>query len=437
MGARFKQSLMALLALVIGLFVAFLLAEVLLRIFPIQGAYFRIPNKPNDAVGFTRFPGQKASFRTSCYETTHIEFNSAGFRDREWPEPGAPSIAVLGDSFMEALEVPLEVTTADILEKLTGVPVLNTGVSSYGTVAQLFVYKTFLARYRPQAVILFFFTENDVKDNSCVLTRLYGESIMQPCGDISEGSVRWRTTYDEAGPRDTSILRALIKRSCLTCLLSYRLLKYDVVNRARHGELDFLYNSYREKPPEQFRKAWEDGWTITKEAILQLNREVRSHGGKLLIVAVPSSYSVVHDWKKVFQEGTRLDQPPDDFDPLMGEKWLERLGRENNIAALNLAPVFLEYRDRQSLKDPYLWYSCDGHWNPVGHFLVANVVAQALVDRDMLSMPPEKKAALRDKIRKDLAMSPRQVLGLEGYRAIYEKGYYRGASNIPEILAER
>jgi len=171
-GIRFKQALMALVAVFIGLFAAFLLAEVILRIFPVHGAYFRIPNKPNDAVGFTRFPGQKTSFRTSCYETPGIEFNSAGFRSREWPEPGTPCIAVLGDSFMEALEVPLEVTTANILEKLTAIPVLNTGVSSYGTVTQLLVYKTILARYKPKVVILFFLLENDIKDNSCLLTKL-------------------------------------------------------------------------------------------------------------------------------------------------------------------------------------------------------------------------------------------------------------------------
>jgi hypothetical protein len=427
---------MALVALSIGLFVAFLLAEAILRIFPVRGAYFRIPNKPNDAVGFTRFPRQKTSFRTSCYETPHVEFNSAGFRSSEWPEPGTPNIAVLGDSFMEGLEVPFEATTSDILEKLIGLPVLNTGVSSYGTVAELFVYKTFLARYKPKVVILFFLVENDVKDNSCLLTKLYGEPIMQPCGEISGGKVHWRTTYDEAGPRDTSVLRAFIRRSCVTCLLSYRLFKYDVVNRARHGELDFLYNSFRHNPPEFFRKAWEDGWVITTEAILDLNREVQSHGGKLLIVTIPSPYAVVHDWKKVFRESTSLDNVPDDLDPLMGEKRLERLGKENHIAVLNLVPAFLEYRDVQGLKDPYLWYSCDGHWNPVGHFLVANVVARALIERDLLPMTREKKAALLEKVRKDLLMSPQEVLGMQGYREIYEKGYYRGASNIPKILAE-
>ena len=437
MGIRFKQALMALVAVFIGLFAAFLLAEVILRIFPVHGAYFRIPNKPNDAVGFTRFPGQKTSFRTSCYETPGIEFNSAGFRSREWPEPGTPCIAVLGDSFMEALEVPLEVTTANILEKLTAIPVLNTGVSSYGTVTQLLVYNTILARCKPKVVILFFLLENDIKDNSCLLTKLCGESIMQPCGEISGGKVHWRTSYDKAGPRDTSILRALIRRSCVTCLLSYRLLKYDVVNRARHGELDFLYNSYRHDPPPLYKKAWEDGWVITKEAILELNQEVQSHGGKLLIVAIPSPYAVVHDWKKVFRESTHLDDVPDDFDPLMGEKRLERLGTENHIAVLNLVPAFLEYRDNQSLKDPYLWYSCDGHWNPVGHFLVANVVVRALIERYLLPMTPERKAALLGKIRKDLTLSPQQVLGTEGYQEIYEKGYYRGKSNIPKILAEQ
>ena len=79
-----------------------------------------------------------------------VRTNSQGYRDREWAlakEPGVLRIAVLGDSFTEALQVPLEQTWVNQLPAamaavpgchlLNGFPkgaeTLNFGVGGYGT----------------------------------------------------------------------------------------------------------------------------------------------------------------------------------------------------------------------------------------------------------------------------------------------------------------
>ena len=98
---------------------------------------------------------------------------------------------------MEAIEVPVDLNTASILSKLLDCRTLNTGINSYGTTHELFVYKNFLKPLRPQIVLLFFYPGNDIKDNSCELTRMYDEPVSGPCGYISNNKVVWDTRFDQ------------------------------------------------------------------------------------------------------------------------------------------------------------------------------------------------------------------------------------------------
>jgi hypothetical protein len=422
------------LAVLIGLSVALLISEGIVRLLPMQGTYFRIPLKPNDAVGFTRIPETSSQFDSTCLRISDIRFNSLGFRDREFNEGGEFKIAVLGDSFMEAIEVPTGLTTASILEKLLHRRVLNAAVNSYGTSHELFVYRNFLKPLRPKVVLLFFYPGNDILDNSCQLTRMYGESISGPCGDITDGKVIWRTSFDaDDNVRGQGAPKEFLRRHCKVCLLGYRLIKSRPWNRLLRGEIDFSYNAFRTEPPEGVREPWKNGWTITEAAITQLNAEVTSNGARLFIVTAPHFFAVVPDWRKAFKESTGT-AVPEDFDPLLNEKRLGRLGAKLGVPVVNLARDFSEYRVQHGLKDPYFWYICDAHWNPLGHFIAANMVTKALLDAGAVDASENDKTVMYSNINRNLNLSPLEILGETAYNEIYEHGVYRGASNIPKIL---
>ncbi len=438
MGGRFREPIKKVLAVLIGIVVALVLAEVFLRVVPLEGAYVRIPLVPDDAVGFIRCPNSSASFTNTCYSITDIKYNSQGFRDKEFEDDSNFKIAILGDSFVEAIEVPVDLDTASILSKLLDCRTLNTGINSYGTTHELFVYRTFVKPLRPKIVLLFFFPGNDVKDNSCELTGMYDEPISGPCGYISDNKVIWNTSFDRADHvRGQNRLKRFLRRNCRLCLLGYRVLKFDIWNRYKDGGIPFLFNTFRTDPPNSLKKPWREGWKITTEAIVQLNSEVKSAGGKLFIVTVPEYFAVVPDWKKSFRQTTGLNEPPKDFDPLLVEKRLETLGKEHGIEVLNLAPYFNDYRMRFDLKDPYFWYICDAHWSPLGHFLAANWVARMLLKNDSIPADSERRAGLYNKIDKNLSLSPMDILGSKAYNEIYNKGVYKGSSNIPEILSQK
>jgi hypothetical protein len=406
-----------------------------LRVLPVEGAYVRIPLKAHDIVGFTRAPNSSASFQNTCYRIPDIKFNSQGFRDKEFQPDNDFKIAILGDSFMEAIEVPVDLNTASILSKLLDHRTLNTGINSYGTTHEFFVYRTFLKPLRPQIALLFFYPGNDIKDNSCELTRIYGEPISGPCGYISENKVVWNNSFDQSDHvRGQSRLKRFLRQNCRLCLLGYRALKFDLWDRNRVGKIPFLYNTFRTDLPDPLKKPWEEGWKITTEAILQLNSEVRSAGGKLYIVTVPDYFAVVPYCNKSFKQATGVDKPHEDFDPLLVEKRLEALGKQHGIGVLNLASHFNDYRAKFDLKDPYFWYVCDAHWSPLGHFLAANWVARMLVDNNAIPTDSQRKAGLLSKIDENLSLSPMDILGPEAYNQIYRKGVYLGSSNIPKIL---
>jgi len=107
-----------------------------------------------------------------------MRFNSAGFRDREWVEakpPGVKRIAILGDSMVEAMQVPWEFSAAQILERALneGVAgsqpaqpsatmarsgmheVLNFGVSNFGTGQCLLAWEQYARKYDPDYVFIF------------------------------------------------------------------------------------------------------------------------------------------------------------------------------------------------------------------------------------------------------------------------------------------
>ncbi len=113
----------------------------------------------------------------------YVSINSDGLRDREHTvakPPDTVRVAVLGDSFTEALQVNQEEDFCSILEKelqkcdnLRGrqIEVINFGVAGFGTAQELLTLRHRVWKYNPDIVLLEFTTSNDVSDNSPTLNQ--------------------------------------------------------------------------------------------------------------------------------------------------------------------------------------------------------------------------------------------------------------------------
>ena len=139
-----------------------------------------------DGVGLIREPNAElryANWNDDNFVVSRI--NSQGFLDREplSPERGAAGchIAFIGDSFVEAMEVPITDKFHARLEEMaarelphSGITTQAYGITSTGQINQLPFYDEYARRLSPKLVVLVFYL-NDFFDNSPTLRAvIYG-----------------------------------------------------------------------------------------------------------------------------------------------------------------------------------------------------------------------------------------------------------------------
>ena len=117
--------------------------------------------KPDAYLGFKPIEGKRITQRKEGFSTFTI--NSWGMQNDEIPlaKPrGTIRIAVFGDSFVEAMQVPRAENYCSLLEKqLTArlnrpVQVLNFGVSNYSLAQDYLRYKTLARKFQPDLAII-------------------------------------------------------------------------------------------------------------------------------------------------------------------------------------------------------------------------------------------------------------------------------------------
>ncbi|MDT7604592.1 MAG: hypothetical protein QOF61_2589, partial [Acidobacteriota bacterium] len=174
---RLRAKLLLILA---GVLCGLLAGEICLRVIGFRNLnLYRV----DPDVGFSLRPRAEGWWHNEG--TTYIKINGDGLRDREHAKQKPPDtlrVAVLGDSFTEALEVEMEDAWWAVMERdlqrcdaLAGrrVEAINFGVSGFSTARELITLQRRVWQYSPDIVVLNLTTINDIKDNSRVLNREY------------------------------------------------------------------------------------------------------------------------------------------------------------------------------------------------------------------------------------------------------------------------
>ena len=434
------------LAIALGCIVAFVAAEAAVRLFP--GAFIRYLEPYdkqelvfNPEVGCLRAPSKDASLYRSCMRISSIGLNSFGFRGYEWQAQALLRIAVLGDSFMEALQVADADTTSVVLGKLLHAEVYNASLSETGTAKEVLFYRKFVKPFKPQAVILFFLGDNDVSESSCRLRKMIFGAPSDCCYD-EEGAFRISNTHSTTNPKmvfnsQLQGIKRAFKVHCRSCLVLNRFIFQRVFPYLPPREdRRQLNRRYWEVYISKETSAWQSGWRIVEGLLSALKNEVESSGARLLVVNVPLKSYDRKDWEKWYPQNTGGASLPEEFDPFYPLKKIESICQKSNIPLLKLEPYFFDYKNRFNMSEPYLTYQCDGHWNPIGHFLASHIVARYLLKHDWIPLAENEKKEALEKIEKDLQLSPEQILGKAAFDQIYRGGVYRGSSNITRILED-
>jgi lysophospholipase L1-like esterase len=173
---RFKlKALYIVLANVVVLIVALVLIEVFAQVyFFLNPTYDVLFLQPDRVVGWKQVPNLQwvwaGHFWYANEFSVPIKTNSFGFRDLErgfQPAPNVVRVALLGDSFVEAVQVPFEKTGGYLLEQklndLNQSPspasvqyeVLNFGISNHSVGQYLLVWEEYASKFGPDYVFLF------------------------------------------------------------------------------------------------------------------------------------------------------------------------------------------------------------------------------------------------------------------------------------------
>ncbi|PWT94005.1 MAG: hypothetical protein C5B55_03415 [Blastocatellia bacterium] len=166
-----------LLLIAFGNFFGLFVAEISLRLadYPFPKFY-----QLDVSRGYALRPGVEGWYRKEGI--SYVRINSDDLRDVEHSKTKPPNtlrIAVVGDSYAEALQVGQQNSFWALLEeRLTScvgedlkVEVINFGVSGYGTAQELLTIRERVWSYSPDLVILAFTTGNDISDNVRELKR--------------------------------------------------------------------------------------------------------------------------------------------------------------------------------------------------------------------------------------------------------------------------
>jgi hypothetical protein len=320
--------------------------------------------------------------------------NSAGWLDKERSfnkSPDTYRVVVIGDSFVEALQVAKSESFTSVAEELlTACPVagqsfeiLPMGVAGWGTAQAYLTAKNEAILYDPNLVIMAFYT-NDLRNN--VLK--YQQDLHRPYYSLIDGELELtheplpiesdktqKPFFDSSGAISQASTLRKIYRSVVFQSHALQKLRSSI-----HEFADFNSEGLRVQMSLAYKIDSdelddEEAWKLT-EALLQetydflANRQVDAG---LLVVstgfAVHPEQSTVDEW--ISTNGI--------VDPLYPENRLSRFGEEINVPVIPIAREMLA-RNAQADK-PIFYHGFDntsmgsGHWNVEGNRLAGEMLA--------------------------------------------------------------
>jgi hypothetical protein len=341
-----------------SLVLTLLILEIALRLFPmpLSDRFFQ----PYPNFGWFHIPGRQGWQATPEYRVW-ITINQQGLRDSEhsYEKPtGSYRILLLGDSFVEGLQVPLEDTFGKQLEAAlnassrdgTRYEVINGGVSRFGTDNELLFYQFEGRRYQPDLVLLLFY-HNDVTDNTAVA---YFE--------LDNGAVQ--TVESRPGNKSKNADR-------VRCWLWDH---FQIYRLARVGgqAIASLSGDRPNTPPHRSKALYqaettpelEYSWELTIALMAEINREVLADSARFAVIGIsdiaalqPTTQGAELDWERPNHE--------------LGERLTG-----SGIFYIDLLPAFQAHYAQTGEK---LFWPGDKHWNAAGHRLAAETVYDEIV----------------------------------------------------------
>ena len=282
------------------------------------------------------------------FSVNNVGYNS--WRDyRTSLHPGTHRIAVVGDSFVEALQVDINDSFPAVLEKRLNnqgvdVEVLSFGVSGFGTAQVLSLIENLVLDYSPD-LIIYLFVPNDVEDSSPWM----GRDPWNPQYDLNAEDEIVALPYE---PYVIPFGKSFLKRSAI-----FRYLFFQKHWAARLRRLQGSSKWSIPSTGQPVDDAEQRAWRIVEQLLVKIDTVLDG-------ASVP--------WVLVWQADT---------DPAYFEDRrirLEEIAARHRLPLLDPSPAFA--RDYEEQREVHHIVG-DGHWNEHGHRVMGSILADWWVKR--------------------------------------------------------
>lgn len=376
-----KQRLIQIGLVLLGVLVALVLVELFLRyVQPPEVRVDRIYNvlylEPDPLVGWkhpANFDFQWRGFSNGCVEfDVPVSMNSYGFRDTAWSlekPDNLVRIALLGDSHIEALQVPHEETAGQVLQqKLNASPlaaagtqfeVMNFGVSNYSVSQYQLVYDAYARQFQPDYVVIYVAYFHMVRSTLRVpgLGPNYPQLEIRPTYTLDdEGELRFlpATDYDAYVSAVRESIQTIFgdDRSVESLPDDIQLTGIRIIDLLRNAPSSRYYNAQvhpnpQDPDPDQPFDALE----LNYEIMRLLNEQVTADGGQLILV---DAFDYWETYTGTPGSGVLVDQ--------------------NRAFADEWGIGYIELSERFRAADAHVRFPCDGHLTPLGNQLLADAL---------------------------------------------------------------
>lgn len=311
--------------------------------------------------------------------SVEVHTNALGFRDLARPvgkPPGVRRVALLGDSFIEAVQVPLQRTAGQLLERALNAPaaqrvdrpvkwqVLNFGISNFGVGQYLLTWDRYAADYRPDYVAIFvakFHMARTIKqfEDGAFLANASTRLWVRPTfrveddrliGEPARDFDRFVKAQEHLIATEFSGGRSRRKQGVLTA---------HYAGELKDGLRDFMLASYRRIrhiPAQASVDSAADArlLDVNLRIIAELGRKVTNAGGTLIVL----------DASRYFGDSATISAA------------LQGLCRQHDLGYI---PLY-DYLMRANADGIRTRWAGDGHFNEAGNELLAEAVFQWMTE---------------------------------------------------------
>lgn len=379
---RFKGAALNLLLVGTSLLFAFIVVELSVRVIAPQQLVLIRPDlwQPVDTLGWMRNPNADLEINTG-ERTVRLLTDAQGFRIGNNPHPTDGAILLLGDSFMEALQVEHEQSLAGVLEERLpaavgrSVAVRNGGVGGWSPSQYLLLARKALERDEYSLVLLALYVGNDIvlqrSDYFSARAAVVRHRLRVP------RSLEGRELVDALAYPVNDFLEV---RSHLFILARQQLRTFRM--RAGLFALEFSAVYLRES-------ADSPRWDATAAIVADIAKAALAHGTPTLVVLIPDAIQVAPERLDAYVQGYGIDPASIDIDQPQRRMTAELEGR-----GIDVVDPLSVFRDAHS-RGIQTHGSVDAHFSPEGHRLLAELVERSVIDalRADTSRVPERGQA--------------------------------------------